>query len=284
MSALAEGDIFRFLKKPCSPEMLAKNIHAGIGQYNLITVEKTLLEKTLLGSIGIIMEILSIFNPEVFSQTIRLRNLAKKLVARLKLQNVWEIEMSVLLSQIGCITIPSEIIEKYYHGQILSEKENNMYYSHPISGHKFISKIPRLEKIAEGIKYQFVDYKTSGMQPNILSQFIKALTDYDLLIHKGKLPKTALEVMYSKENVYNVMILQALEAEVFQVMEGFIVKSVKLEELTVGMVLADDLRSERNVVLIRKDSEISEVTLDRVLNFSHFEPIQEPVKILDMVI
>jgi CheY-like chemotaxis protein len=283
INALAQGDIFRFLNKPCTPEILKKNIFSGIDQYNLITSEKTLLEKTLLGSIGIMMEMLSIFNPEVFSQTIRLRNLAKRIITRLKIENAWEIEMGVLLSQIGCITIPSDIIGKHYHGYIMSEQETNMYYSHSLSGYKFISKIPRLEKVAEGIKYQFMDYDSPTLKPNLLSQFIRLLTDYDLLLHKGKLPRTALEVLHSKEGAYNDLILQALEAEVFEVMDGFIIKSVMVDDLEVGMVLADDLRSERNVVLIRKDSEISDVTLDRVQNFKHFEPIQEPAKILDVV-
>ncbi len=283
INALAEGDIFRFLNKPCAPPVLEKNIIAGIEQFNLITAEKTLLEKTLLGSIGIMMEILSIFNPEVFSQTVRLRSLARKLLTRLKLDNSWEIEIGVLLSQIGCITIPQDIIAKYYHGHLLSDMESNMYHTHAISGHKFISKIPRLEKVAEGIKFQFLDYNGESSSSNLLSHFVKALIDYDLLIHKGKLPRTAIEIMHSRDGSYNPLVLQALEAEVFNVMEGFLVRSIKLEDLEVGMVLADDLRSERNVVLIRKDSEISEVNLDRVRNFRHFEPIQEPIKILDML-
>ena len=284
INALAQGDIFRFLNKPCTPEALKKNALSGVEQYNLITAEKTLLEKTLLGSIGIMMEMLSIFNPEVFSQTIRLRNLSKKITTRLKTENAWEIEMGVLLSQIGCITIPSEIIGKHYHGYVMTEKETNMYNTHPLSGHKFISKIPRLENIAEGIKYQFLDYSSMTIKPNLLSQFVRLLTDYDLLIQKGKLPRTAIEILHSRDGAYNELLLQALEAEVFQVMDGFIIKSVMVDELEVGMVLADDLRSERNVVLVRKDSEISDVTLDRVRNYKHFEPIQEPAKVLDVVI
>jgi CheY-like chemotaxis protein len=284
INALSEGDIFRFLNKPCSPDTLAKNIRFGVDQYNLVTLEKTLLEKTLLGSIGILMEILSIFNPEVFSQTIRLRSLAKKVISRLKLENSWEIEMSILLSQIGCITIPPNIISKYYQGKPLTEEESELYYRHPISGHKFISRMPRLEKIAEGIKFQFVDYESAEMKPNMLSQFIKVLTDYDRLIHKGKLPKSVFEIMNSRKNVYDSRLLQALEAEFFHVVDGFVVKSIKLEDLRVGMVLADDLISERNVTILRKGFEITDVMLERIQNFQHFEPIQEPIKVLDAVI
>jgi response regulator RpfG family c-di-GMP phosphodiesterase len=281
--ALADGNIFRFLTKPCPPEILEKNILAGIDQYHLITAEKTLLEKTLLGSIGIVVEILSVVNPEAFAQTIRMRNLVKKMIARLKMKNIWEIEIGVLLSQIGCVAIPEDILLKYFHGHELSEKESQMFYSHPLSGYKFISKIPRLEKIADGVLKQFKVYEKGSESLNIISQFIKVLFDYDTLILSGKFPKVALEIMHANEEKYNSLILQALEAEVLHVMDGFIVKTIKLEELSVGMVLADDIISERNVVLVRKNNEISDVILDKIMNFRFFEPLQEPLKILEPI-
>jgi CheY-like chemotaxis protein len=284
INALAQGDIFRLLNKPCASEMIKKNILTGIEQYNLITAEKVLLERTLLGSIGIMMEMLAIFNPEVFSQTIRLRNLSRKLTTRLKTANIWEIEIGILLSQIGCITIPSDIISKYYHGYVMSEEETNIYYSHPISGHKFISKIPRLEKIAEGIKYQFLNYSSKTIQPNELSQFIKLLSDYDRLIQRGKLPKTAIEILHSRSGAYNDLLLQTLEAEVFNVVEGFVLKSIKVDELQVGMMLADDLCNDKSNVLIRKNSEITEITLELVKNFQRFEQIQESIKVLTKIV
>jgi DNA-binding response OmpR family regulator len=283
INAISEGNIFRFLNKPCPPNTLAKNIVAGIDQNRLITAEKTLLEKTLLGSVGVIMEILSVVNPEAFAQTLRLRNLAKKMITRLKIENGWEIEVGVLLSQIGCVSIPPDIITKHFHGRYLSEQETMMFYSHPLSGYKFISKIPRLENIAEGIKNQFRDYSEGDNKSFLLSHFIKVLIDYDMHIHSGKLPTTACDIMNLNKDKYNPLVLQALEAEILQVMEGFVVKTISLENLQVRMVLADDIRSDRNVILVRKDSEISDVSLDKILNYRHFEPIQEPIKVLELI-
>ena len=45
--AVNEGNIFRFLTKPCNSEVLAKAIAAGIEQYRLVIAERELLEKTL---------------------------------------------------------------------------------------------------------------------------------------------------------------------------------------------------------------------------------------------
>lgn len=59
IDAVNEGNIFRFLTKPCPPEMLAGALHAGIRQYQLVTAEKELLEKTLRGSIKVLTDVLS---------------------------------------------------------------------------------------------------------------------------------------------------------------------------------------------------------------------------------
>src|ERR687883_1975197 len=40
MEAVNEGHIFRFLTKPCPPEMLAKALTAGLEQYQLVRAER----------------------------------------------------------------------------------------------------------------------------------------------------------------------------------------------------------------------------------------------------
>ena len=47
VSAVNEGYIYRFISKPCSASTLLEAIEDGIGQHNLLTAEKVLLEQTL---------------------------------------------------------------------------------------------------------------------------------------------------------------------------------------------------------------------------------------------
>jgi hypothetical protein len=44
MDAVNEGNIFRFLTKPCEKEVLGKAITTGLVQYRLVAAEKELLE------------------------------------------------------------------------------------------------------------------------------------------------------------------------------------------------------------------------------------------------
>jgi DNA-binding NtrC family response regulator len=51
IAAVNEGQIFRFLTKPCAPEMLISSLRAAEEQHRLITAERVLLEQTLHGAV-----------------------------------------------------------------------------------------------------------------------------------------------------------------------------------------------------------------------------------------
>ena len=112
IDAFNNGDLFKFLTKPCAVNLLSKAIHQGIHQYNLVTAEKELLGKTLSGSIRVMTEILSLVNPTAFGRGQRIRKFVNTMVTELGVSDKWQFELAALLSQIGFITIPEEIMEK----------------------------------------------------------------------------------------------------------------------------------------------------------------------------
>src|SRR5438132_13303250 len=68
IDAINNGPIFRFLTKPCAPELLARTVAAGIEQYRLVTAEKELLEQTLRGPVTVLTEVLELANPKAFDR------------------------------------------------------------------------------------------------------------------------------------------------------------------------------------------------------------------------
>ena len=58
IQAVNEGNIFRFLTKPCDNNILIQVLSQGLEQFRLVTAEKELLEKTLQGSINVLTELL----------------------------------------------------------------------------------------------------------------------------------------------------------------------------------------------------------------------------------
>jgi DNA-binding NtrC family response regulator len=97
IAAINEGQIFRFLSKPCPPEQLLKAFEAAADQYRLLTAERVLLEQTLRGSIQTLIDILSITNPIAVGKATRIKQNAIALAEKLGVAERWPIEVAAML-------------------------------------------------------------------------------------------------------------------------------------------------------------------------------------------
>ena len=148
IAAVNEGNIFRFLTKPCPPETLGKALRAALEQHRLMEAERVLLKKTLIESVQVLTETLGLVNPAAFTRTSRVKRYVKHMAAQLHLPDVWQFELAAMLSQIGCVTLPPDVFDKVYAGQPLSKDEQQMFSDHPKVASNLLAKIPRLEAIA----------------------------------------------------------------------------------------------------------------------------------------
>ena len=154
VSAVNEGNIFRFLTKPCNKEALAKALTAGLVQYRLLTVEKDLLENTLQGCIQVLTEMLALVNPAAFGRAQRIRRYMHQVAERMDLESPWRFEVAAMMSQLGCVTLHPETIEAVHAGRPLPPDEQARFDAHPGVAHDLLAKIPRLEPMAWMIAHQ----------------------------------------------------------------------------------------------------------------------------------
>ena len=288
IDAVNEGNIFRFLTKPCSNQLLLNIIWRGVDQYKLITAEKELLEKTLKGSIKLLIDILTVANPTVFNRAMHIRDLAKKIMIRLNIAESWETDIAFLLSQIGCVGIPGDIIDKRLRGVKITLQEEEIYNSQAEIGKSLLKNIPRLENIAESIALQFKTFsdidllKSSFEDERIIlnAKMLRLLNDYFFLIEQGNESQRALKYIIEEKNLYDPVILQALEAELLGVQDGYIVESVNLNELKEGMELAADLYDKSNFKLLPKGVRLSDIYIVKITNYGKLKGLVEPIKVL----
>ena len=99
IAAVNEGQIFRFLTKPCPPDQLRAAMTEAVRQYELVTAERVLLEETLHGSIRVLTDILSMMSPRVFGRATRVKQLVDELAGGIGLPDHWPI--LVAASEIG---------------------------------------------------------------------------------------------------------------------------------------------------------------------------------------
>lgn len=276
MDAVNEGTIFRFLTKPCSPDTLAKALRAGIEQHRLITAEKELLEQTLGNSIQVLTDVLAMVNSTAFSRSTRVKRLAHEIAVRLGIQNIWEIELAALLSQIGCVSVPETILQKIADCRQLTFDELNLYQNHPQIGHDLIARIPRLEIVAAIIAHQNLrtsdyeqpEYGLVGPITKICSQILKVVLDFDRLIEAGNSPSEAAEILEERNGWYDPLTLIILRELTEEMVERFLVREIPASELETGMILDEDICSLDGSVVIGQGREITLPLKIRLKNFS----------------
>ncbi len=215
--AVNDGTVFRFLIKPCLLDTLTKALDAGIAQYRLHTAEREVLEQTVKGSVGVLTEILGMVNPAAFGRATRVKDYVRDIATQIKLTNGWQLEVAAMLSQIGCVSIPSDVLEKAYAGESLTPDEQDLLASHPAVGSKLIAHIPRFESIAWIIEAQqlpFSAYTGTHNAPNaeaaLGAQILKVAVDLDQMVVSGVSPNAALDDLRQRADEYNPRVVKAL--------------------------------------------------------------------------
>ncbi len=144
-----------------------------------------------------------------------------------------------------------------------------------------------MEEIAEMIAYQEKRFDGSGV-PNdsrkgeeipLGARILKAVLDFDMLETAGNSKSSALDQLRQRSGWYDPRVLTALKAVVATEAE-YLVRSVNLQELEVNMILAEDVKTVREILLIAKGHEVSRPLLERLTNIAKTSGIQEPIQVL----
>jgi response regulator RpfG family c-di-GMP phosphodiesterase len=282
IDAVNDGYIFRFLIKPCSPETLIKALEGGVAQYHLIISERELLEKTLVGSVKVLTELLSMINPLAFSRAERIREIVKQIVATLHLEDGWSFELAALLSQIGCVTFPPDLIERIMEGGYISVEEKNLYATHPSIGRRLLENIPRLELVGEMIEKQLASIEELAPEDKEGDEFSVALgahilyvaNDLDQLLQDGVLKDAAIETMKNRSDRYMPEVLGAL----IPLAPRTRTKMVKVEDLDVGMIIIQDVKDKFGRRLVSHGQEVTYPLLTKLFGLAQRKGyIQEPI-------
>ncbi len=286
IEAVNTGQIFRFLTKPCPPAMFITSLALAQRQYRLVTAEKELLQKTLKGSINVLSELLSLSNPMAFSSGVRFKSYVVQIANILDLPNLWQYEVAALMSQIGCVTLPGDILSKVSAGLKLNDDEQNMYASHPAVGARLLEKIPRLENVTKMIAMQqmcFDEYGediTSNEVEEILlgAQILKTVTDFDLYIFRGKSRGEALQLMRQQKGAYNPVIINALNGIKIEKQDRIV--ALNVADIAIGMIAAEDVIAKNGGLIIPKGQTITWPIMQGLQNFAKQIGVVEPMKML----
>lgn len=277
MSAVNDGHIYRFLTKPCPPDVLVKAVEAGVAQHRLVVAERELLETTVRGIVDTLTEVLELASPASFSAGRRIRVLAVAMAEAQHLSHErWALELAALLGQLGKVSLSPETVQRQFLGEALSEPEQRAIEQvHPVT-QRLLRHIPRFERVCELLQLAHGEAPSDSPYANIL----KVAEGYYLSSSRGLVFSEAFAQL-DHDARYDRQALDAL-AEV----QGLARRSSRVVELSLidlrpGMVLADNVTSPQGNLLLVKGHLLSESVLERLYNCARSNGVHEPIRVWD---
>jgi response regulator RpfG family c-di-GMP phosphodiesterase len=286
--AVNEGNIFRFLTKPCDKGVLTKAITAGLLQYRLVTAEKELLERTLMGSIKVLTEVLSAASPEAFGRSMRIARYVRHLVGKLNIPSPWRIEAAAMLSQLGCVTLDPELMKASFAGEPLSSEDRARFADHPKVASDFLVNIPRLETVAWMIGQQLTPetgYSTQGVPAHceegivVGAKMLKLAVALDSLRMEGLSEGDAIDKLGDPRAEFGPELIEALK-DIEPETARMELRKVSTSELTTGMILQKEIRTHTGMLVVPEGQAITQALLIKLDNFSRAGTIGRDVMAL----
>lgn len=278
IDAVNKGHIFRFLTKPCAPELLATTLDAALEQYRLVRSERELLSSTLNACVKLLTEMLALVNPVAFGRTEGLRRRVRQLCQTLKVSNAWEVEIAAMLAHVGCVAVPQEVLRKHSAGEALTQDELEVYRRHPGIGGDLIDKIPRLGGVARIVRRQFDDgVDGSSTDTPYGAWILRTALEYENGISSG----------HQAEQIVTRMRGEAFPApkEIIDALAGLAglaeyVEFVTIDELEDGMVLDEHVQTNSGELLLARGHEVVPWIRQRLLEFaSSPKGVRQPIQV-----
>ena len=279
-----------YITKPISPPVVLARVKTHLRLRKAELDLRELLVKTLGGAIEVLTDILSVANSTAFSRASRLKDSVNSLMAAFNLTDFWQIRMAAMLSQIGCIAVSPEIIEKIFRGQEVSREDRESYNRHPQVGYELIRKIPKLTEVAEIIARQQVLDKETGFQGSEQatrlirtgSRMLKLALEYEKLTYSGKTPTAAMAILKTAEKEYGPKLLEKFSHIIASEPEParMGVREVEAKDLAIGMIIAKDIITKNGVVLIKAGTKINVLIFEILHHSNKTDFIEETFQVL----
>jgi response regulator RpfG family c-di-GMP phosphodiesterase len=282
-----EGQIYRFLTKPCPPEVLLEEIGSAVELNRLVTAEKELLATTLRRTVEALTATLSLGQPAAFGRAVRVTRTVTELAEVLQVEEPWDLEVTAMLSHLGAVTLPPNVLAKLDAGRPLTEDETEMANRVPAISRDLVATIPRLEGVAEAIGYHRARYDGSGSAPGVprggdlplAARILRVAADFDAGMSQRPSVQATIRALQADEGAYDPRVLEAL-AVCHQVPETQgPPRDMDVEDLEPGMVVFDDVLTTDGVLLISRGTVVTDPLVLRLENYARQDRVGRRIRV-----
>jgi response regulator RpfG family c-di-GMP phosphodiesterase len=282
VSAVNTAHIFRFLTKPCPPDQLKAAVEAGVGQHRLVNAERSILKETLIGCIKALVDVLAITNPVAFGRANRVKQLAMQIAERADCRQFWQLEAAALLSQLGYLSLPPELVEKLYYGENMTPEERILASGAPELTTSLLENIPRLEPVIQIlVALTWTDEQLARLGDGTIglgTRILDLVLSYDTLITQGHDANVALQTLRGRSSRFGERLIKQLAEHVGAGTTATVAREMPLRAVLPGMIIMQDVRTHMGTLLVPRGFEVTKLFLEKLRNFGP-DLLNEVVKV-----
>jgi response regulator RpfG family c-di-GMP phosphodiesterase len=283
IAAVNNARIFRFLTKPCPPDQLKTAVEAGVIQYRLIRAERSILKETLIGCIKALIDVLAIANPAAFGRSSRVKRLAMEFADALKCTDYWQLEAAAMLSQIGYLSLPTELVDKLYYGEQLTPEEKTLASGAPDVAMALLEHIPRLDPVIQILAaLKWTDEQIARLGDGTIGLGVRILDlvlEYDALITQGHSIDVAVQTLRRRASRYTEELIEQFANHLGAGSGKNEARVIPLKAVQPGMLIMQDIRTHQGTLLVPRGFEVTSLFVERARNFGP-ELLAESVKVV----
>lgn len=277
IAAINKGAIFRYLCKPCPKEELVSALSDAVGQYRLVRLEKELLETTLSASVKTLTDVLAMVAPWAFQRSAFAQSCVRHALKKLAWPDEWIYTIAAALSQIGCVGIPIDIVQADAAQRTLSEDEKKLLQEHPNVAAQLVKNIPRLNVVADIIRYQMTAAPANAPVEVIRgAQLLHAALQLERHAARGLSLEHPREILHGAHPAIPEYIIKSL-TDFRANMAG--TRTVRIRELKPGWVIDEDIRTTNDLMVLTKGHELTDTAISALQRLLGLGAIKEPIQV-----
>jgi CheY-like chemotaxis protein len=272
IKAINEGQIFRFLTKPCAPDQFLSMVAEAVRQYELVAAERLLLQRTLVGAIKALTDVMTLVSPAVVGRAQRLKRRVSALATELKLEDRWQVETAALLSHLGEVSLPDSLTHKISRGGELDQEEAQRLREATRAANRLINHVPRLEAVSAILNaLAETDAERDPVIPTPADpthvEVLQIAIETERLEAQGLRGPAIIEALEASED-YSPALLSALRATQTEQNEVLTRAEMPIASLTAGMILDQDVMTNRQVLIAPRGCEVTLAFIEHLRHFS----------------
>lgn len=289
--ALNTGHAYSVLVAPYGDDAILNAMESALSYHKRLVHDRNNLERTLAGSVKLLIDMLSQFHADAFRRTAPIRQNALKLAKAMGIKKTWELEMAVMLSPLGEALLPKEILSRYRAAKPLTDQQREVLADAPRQTRDLLKNIPQLEKVAEVLYLSGRGYDGSGFPKEgpigsdipLNARILKILTDLWMASPDGGVDTPAFEALMIRSKAYDPDLLRLAKKVLLDGgldMSGKEITLCYVRNLRVGDVLVDDILTETSQELVlSRGHELTETTIRRLDQYNRLAGVRQPIRV-----